>query len=95
MTSLPLRLLPYAYAQNNPTGMIDQEGFFETQKSGCDEVPNILETKCIRSCCDDHDWCYTAFQCSKKSFKLLIPGNEKNVGKTRGAGIVIVMVSYV
>jgi RHS repeat-associated protein len=79
--SLPSRLLPYVYAQNNPIVVIDQEGLFETQKPGCDEVPNILETKFVRSCCDDHDWCYTAFRCSQKSFKLLIPGNENKCGE--------------
>jgi RHS repeat-associated protein len=74
----PNKLLPYVYAENNPTIKIDPEGLFASQKSGCDRVPNIFETKCIRSCCNDHDMCFTAFKCSEKSWT---PNYEKRCGE--------------
>jgi RHS repeat-associated protein len=75
---LPNKLLPYIYAENNPALKIDSEGLFSPQKPGCDRVPNILETMCIRSCCDDHDRCFTALGCSEKSWT---PYYEKKCGE--------------
>lgn len=61
----PLRLIPYIYVRNNPVKGIDPEG---TDEPGCDWIPNILETMCIRRCCNVHDDCYAKNECSAYSW---------------------------
>lgn len=61
----PLRLVPYIYVRNKPLIGTDPEG---TDEPGCDMVPNILETRCIRTCCDTHDSCYRVNECTWKSW---------------------------
>jgi RHS repeat-associated protein len=60
----------YIYAGNNSINKIDPKGF-GPQKPGCDSFPDVLETPCIRKCCDKHDACYERNNCSIKSW---IPG---------------------
>jgi len=62
----PSRLIPYIYVRNNPIKGIDPEG---TDEPGCDRIPDILETRCKRNCCDIHDNCFAREKCSEKSWK--------------------------
>ena len=56
------------FSGNNPINRSDIIGLFSPQKPGCDGVPDCLETKAIRKCCDDHDACYTRHRCTAKSW---------------------------
>jgi RHS repeat-associated protein len=48
----------YAYANGNPTSLIDPEGLTAGPQSlGCDRVP--VETECMTACCNEHDQCFT------------------------------------
>lgn len=68
LLSEPRKFSNYAYVQNNPISHIDPEGLYSAQKPGCDGIPNILETRCIRKCCDHHDKCFEAYKCSVNSW---------------------------
>ena len=47
----------YAYANGNPTNLIDLEGLTAgSQSPGCDRIP---ETECMTGCCNEHDQCFT------------------------------------
>ena len=60
----PLATL-YAYVDSKPILYTDTLGL---DKPGCDGVPDCLETPPIRNCCDQHDDCYLAYGCTKRSW---------------------------
>jgi RHS repeat-associated protein len=70
----PGLLCPYIYVLNNPINKIDPLGL-APQTPGCDLIPNIFETRCIRRCCDVHDHCYEIYDCSARSW---LPGGCEN-----------------
>jgi RHS repeat-associated protein len=73
----PFRIHLYRYTNNSPVNEFDPRGLFSPQKPGCDGVPDIMETKCRRICCDDHDDCYKKNKCTAKdSWKEWSCGKE-------------------
>jgi hypothetical protein len=53
-------------AEGVASGRLDKSVLNEP---GCDFIPDFLETKCMRACCDTHDACYELFGCTMNSWK--------------------------
>ncbi len=51
----------YGYVGGNPVNWSDPRGL---DMPGYDGIPNIIETKCRRDCCDEHDACFAKNICT-------------------------------
>jgi len=70
----PSKLAIYTYAVNNPIRRVDPTGL---DSPGCDGIPDILETKCRRKCCNTHDECFKDNECTaKESWPKWCAGGE-------------------